>query len=166
MGAWSGSILQNKKGMVYKTTADSTSLYADAQANTLLNDVFCNFRPPPSQVSEHAPIQDEEGAVVEHQLSSQVEPLVSSDCPSPRCPHWMAKAAKMAKMAKGPVFATETFWLMVKQRRTTLMQQRRPRRAWPPTPQLLLRGPEKQMHHFAHCYPLVGKSAGDSCPRS
>ena len=34
-----------KKGMAYKTltTADSTSLYADAQANTLLNHVFCYF---------------------------------------------------------------------------------------------------------------------------
>ena len=32
-----------KKGMAYKTTADSTSLYADAPANTLLNDVFCYF---------------------------------------------------------------------------------------------------------------------------
>ncbi len=32
-----------KKGMAYKTTADSTSLYVDAQANTLINDVFCYF---------------------------------------------------------------------------------------------------------------------------
>jgi hypothetical protein len=32
-----------KKGMAYKTTADSTSLYADALASTLLNDVFCYF---------------------------------------------------------------------------------------------------------------------------
>ncbi len=31
-----------KKGMVYKTTADSTSLYAD-EANTLLTHVFCNL---------------------------------------------------------------------------------------------------------------------------
>ena len=29
--------------MAYKTTADRTSLYADAQAHTLLNDVFCYF---------------------------------------------------------------------------------------------------------------------------
>ncbi len=41
MDAWSTCILHCKKGMVYKTTADSTSLYADAPANTLLNDVFC-----------------------------------------------------------------------------------------------------------------------------
>ena len=32
-----------KRGMAYKTTADSTSLYADAPANTLLNDMFCYF---------------------------------------------------------------------------------------------------------------------------
>ena len=32
-----------KKGMAYKTSADSTSLYADAPANTLLNNVFCYF---------------------------------------------------------------------------------------------------------------------------
>ena len=34
-----------KKGVAYKTTADSTSLYADAPANTLLNrdHVFCYF---------------------------------------------------------------------------------------------------------------------------
>ena len=32
-----------KKGMAYKTNADSTSLYADAPANTLLNHVFCYF---------------------------------------------------------------------------------------------------------------------------
>ncbi len=45
MGAWSGSLFHYKKGMVYKpeTTADSTSLYADAPANTLLNNVFCSF---------------------------------------------------------------------------------------------------------------------------
>ncbi len=29
--------------MAYKTTADSTSLYADAPANTLFNDMFCYF---------------------------------------------------------------------------------------------------------------------------
>jgi hypothetical protein len=29
--------------MAYKTTADSTSLYVDAPANTLLYDVFCYF---------------------------------------------------------------------------------------------------------------------------
>ncbi len=43
MGAWSGGIVHYKKGMVYKTNTDSTSLYADALANTLLNDVFCYF---------------------------------------------------------------------------------------------------------------------------
>jgi len=32
-----------KKGVAYKTTTDSTSLYADAPANTLLNHVFCYF---------------------------------------------------------------------------------------------------------------------------
>ncbi len=32
-----------KKGMAYKTTADSTSFYADALVNTLLNDVLCYF---------------------------------------------------------------------------------------------------------------------------
>ncbi len=32
-----------KKGMAYKTTADSTSLYGDAPTNTLLSDVFCYF---------------------------------------------------------------------------------------------------------------------------
>ena len=32
-----------KKGMSYKTSADSTSLYTDAPANTLLNDMFCYF---------------------------------------------------------------------------------------------------------------------------
>jgi hypothetical protein len=32
-----------------------------------------------------------------------------------RCSNRKAKAAKMAKMARGLVFATETFWLMVKQ---------------------------------------------------
>jgi hypothetical protein len=41
LGAWSGGMFHYKKGMAYKTTADSTSLYADAPANTLLNDVFC-----------------------------------------------------------------------------------------------------------------------------
>ncbi len=29
--------------MAYKTTAESTSLFADALANTLLNDVFCYY---------------------------------------------------------------------------------------------------------------------------
>ncbi len=43
MGAWSGGILHYKKGMAHKATADSTSLYADAPANMLLNDVFCYF---------------------------------------------------------------------------------------------------------------------------
>ena len=32
-----------KMGVAYKTTADSTLLYADAPANTLLNPVFCYF---------------------------------------------------------------------------------------------------------------------------
>ncbi len=32
-----------KKGMAYQTTADSTLLYVDAPANTLLIDVFCYF---------------------------------------------------------------------------------------------------------------------------
>ncbi len=41
MGAWSGCILHYKKGMPYKTTADSTSLYQDAPVNTLLIDMFC-----------------------------------------------------------------------------------------------------------------------------
>ncbi len=38
-------MFHDKKGMAYKTTADSTSLYwyADAPANTLLNYVFCYF---------------------------------------------------------------------------------------------------------------------------
>ncbi len=35
--------LQEGMAQAYKTTADSTSLYADVQANTLLNDVFCYF---------------------------------------------------------------------------------------------------------------------------
>ncbi len=39
LGAWSGGKFHYKKGMAYKTTADSTSLYADSQADTLLNDV-------------------------------------------------------------------------------------------------------------------------------
>ncbi len=43
LGAWLGGMFCYKKGMAYKTTADSTSLYADAPANTLLNDVFCCF---------------------------------------------------------------------------------------------------------------------------
>ncbi len=63
---------------------------------------------------------------------------------SPR-PLGQPKVAKVvAKMARSPVFATKAFCLMVKQRRTTLLMQRRARRAWPPTPSpLLLRGPEK-----------------------
>jgi hypothetical protein len=32
-----------KKGVAYKTTTDSTLLYADVPANTLLNHVFCYF---------------------------------------------------------------------------------------------------------------------------
>ncbi len=32
-----------KQGMAYKTTADSTSVYADAPGNMLFNDVFCYF---------------------------------------------------------------------------------------------------------------------------
>ncbi len=43
LGAWSGCMFQYKKGMAYKTTMDSTLLYADAPANALLNDVFCYF---------------------------------------------------------------------------------------------------------------------------
>ena len=33
----------HKKGVAYKTTADSTSLHADAPANTLLNHVLSYF---------------------------------------------------------------------------------------------------------------------------
>jgi hypothetical protein len=40
-----------------------------------------------------------------------------------------ANAVKTAKMARGLIFATETFWLMVKQQRTTLLPQLLPRRA-------------------------------------
>ncbi len=79
------------------------------------------------------------------------------------------KAVKTATMARSPVFVMETFWLMVKQRRTTLLPQRRPKRAWLPALPPLLLGPEKQMHqqhHFAHCQPPVGKSTGDSDPPS
>ena len=32
-----------KKGLAYKTSMGSAVLYEDAQANTLLNDVFCYF---------------------------------------------------------------------------------------------------------------------------
>jgi hypothetical protein len=53
------------------------------------------------------------------------------------------------------MFATKTFCLMVKQQRKTFLPQRRARIAWrspllPPQPLLLL-GPEKLMHRFAHC---------------
>ncbi len=78
----------------------------------------------------------EEGAVME---APAVVAGVPSECPHPLRKTTAAKAAKMAKMARCLVFATETFWLMVKQRRTTVLPLRRPRRAWPPT----LQGPEK-----------------------
>ncbi len=45
-------------------------------------------------------------------------------------------------VAKGLVLATATFFVMIKQRRTTLLPLRRLRRAWPPPP-LLLWSPEK-----------------------
>jgi hypothetical protein len=75
-------------------------------------------------------------------VSSPVGPLVPSECPSA-----LEKAKVTKVVTRSQVFATKTFCLMVKQRRTTFLQQRRARIAWlsprPPRPPLLLRGPEK-----------------------
>ncbi len=74
MGAWSGGIFHYKKGMAYKTTADS--------ANTLLNDVFCYFVHHLPKLQNMHPYMIEADMDIAKHVATTYPALPGSGCPS------------------------------------------------------------------------------------